>query len=342
MNYKDTETIEIDGHPLRLIQFKGPFFRSDYESRGVDYANEYYANRNGQGYHKYFTKSEREAKQYKRPYLTEWMASEPLRLVDILHIETRNSLEQLLGPEHLKISFPINTNKNKNQVVYRYSQDDDIVHDNAVLDGICNLGHGIDGYYMEEQNIPGNNPIDHPFLNGETIRHNFHSEIGLCKDSLHKLEFKKRIKGLAPPPAKKPKSENLRPSFVQKKRPNESAAAAASASAAATSVLLSNALQQPNASSPTKSANLSAMLENNARHYPVSATKKRSGNNNGYSTPPRKTAKQANHKNKNTKNKNNNNNNNHTPPKRNARQPNNHVLRTPPSKTMKRPFGPKK
>jgi hypothetical protein len=320
------EIIQIDGYPVRFVQYSGPFFRTDYHKSTRNRANEYFKVTNGESFDKYFTKTEKEAKIYHRPHLTKWMSSEPLRLVDMFDLETRLSLEHLIHPRDLHISFPMKQNKNKPPTIYRYSETDEVSHDNAVLEQLCGLGHGIDGYYIEEQVLPPNAiGMKHPILNKATIRSKFHSEIGICKGSLHKLKLEHAANRLAPPPMqRKSKARNnhtIRRSNTERKKLNKNIFASpqhkkplknflANSNQAALSFVNNNNNNNNNANS--KRLNLTAMIEENRNSFgllsPFTPTKKRSGNNilldsptkspkhNIYhspQTPPRKTVKRS-------------------------------------------------
>jgi hypothetical protein len=319
------ETIHIDGYPVRLVRYSGPFFRTDYTKSTRNRANEYFKVTNGQSFDKYFTKTNKEAKIYHRPHLTEWMSSEPLRLVDMFDVETRQSLDHLINPRDLNISFPMKRNNNKPPTIYRYSETDDASHDNAVLDQLCGLGNGIDGYYMEEQVLPpGSVRTKHPILNKETIRSKFHSEIGICKGSLHKLRLEHSANRLAPPPMqRKSKMRNthtVRRSNAEGKKWNNNIFASVNNQKSLKNFLANDDISAPsfvdnnnnnhNANSP--SLNLTTMIEGNRPFFgllsPSTPTKKRSGNNkmvtspkktpkrnidNSPQTPPRKTIKRS-------------------------------------------------
>jgi hypothetical protein len=295
----EREIIEIDGHPLRIVWYSGPLFRSDLEHRHSNTANLFYRNSSGRVYNKYFTKTKQEAAiAYPRPHIHEWVASDPLRLVDILHLKTRDSLSQLINPENLNVSFPVETMKNKSRKVYRFSNSEatNISHDNEVLAQLCELGHGIDGYYMERQELPMEGK-KHPTLTNFTIKKEFHSEIGVCKESLHKLKLVKAVKRLvAPPPPNRGKSrKNRAPPRVIHQGPIP-----APKEALSLPFSLSNLTQ--NVSSPKNNKNepvnlnLSAMISENRPFFgiaPTTPTKKRPANNNS-NTSPRKTVKQRN------------------------------------------------
>jgi hypothetical protein len=300
------ETIVINGHPLRIVRYSEPLFRSDKEKRNANRANVFYRNRNGRSYDKYFTKTEKEAKGYARPHIHQWIPSEPLRLVDILDIKTRESLHHLINPRDVNISFPVSINENKPRRVYRFSEEDYIEHDNAVLAQLCALGHGIDGYYMEKQlSAEG---TKHPTLNGYTIKQEFHSEIGVCKESLHKLRLVGAVKRLiAPPPPKRGKKDNTRNSRVPYRMVKEESKEVAIEPMPLSISNLAlpspgNKRNQWNQWNQTNqqnkiNMNLSAMLEENRTMFglaPSTPTKKRHGNNNAPQTPPRKTVKRRN------------------------------------------------
>jgi hypothetical protein len=318
MNSK--EKIQIDGHTLRLVRYNGPLFRSDDKTRSTNRANEYYRGNNGQEFNKYFTKTEKEAKIYERPHLTKWIPSEPLRLVDMFDLETRLSLENLIHPRDLSISFPVSQNKNKPQNVYRFSEEDSIVHDNAVLEQICALGHNIDGYYMDEKILPlSNTGIKHPILSHQTIRSIFHSEIGVCKASLHKLRLENVVKRLVPPRIRnkpKPKTrnnhKNRRPELEEKKAFKDIFADTAN-NTSITNSITKNSLASlvNNDSNHSSNLNLTTMIESNRPFFTLSPlrtpTRKRIGNSpqtsmkktpkrmnhNTPHTPPRKTVKRS-------------------------------------------------
>jgi hypothetical protein len=117
---------------------------------------------------KYFTLRKNELNAYTKKgttYKKTWQVISDLNLVDILDPETRNNLEDYFETRKekkaLNNAFPI-----KNNGPSRNSYNVKI--DDIVLDKLCELGY--DGYYM-------------------TTISAFHSEVGLCSDSLNKLKL---------------------------------------------------------------------------------------------------------------------------------------------------------
>ena len=125
---------------------------------------------------KYFTLSENESRAYTKKgksYIKSWKPhyinktneKDKIILVDILDLPTRIKLEEYFTNNEktiFKNAFPIVNGK-----VSRNSQS--TKDDNIILKKICSLGK-YDGYYMKT--IPS-----------------FHSEVGLCKEALKKIEL---------------------------------------------------------------------------------------------------------------------------------------------------------
>jgi hypothetical protein len=176
--------ILVQGKPLRIREYSNQLFRGNGELRNGKWkANNHYTTQ----YNRYFTQKKNETRSYiknkVKGYVKTWIPVEPLRLVDILDVTTRKGLRELIDIESLNMAFPLVNNK-----VYRYSENNSVSFDNKVLAEICQLrdenGNGIDGYIMDRQDGIATT------TNGRNVL-NFHSEIGLCKGSLHKLQLAK-------------------------------------------------------------------------------------------------------------------------------------------------------
>lgn len=153
----------MDGIKVKI--FKGNLYRANKTSANKNI----FASVNYRGApRKYFTLRKNELNAYTKKgttYKKTWKAIDNLRLVDILDPETRQNLEEYFETRKekkaLNNAFPI-----KNNIPSRNSFNVKI--DNIVLDKLCELGY--DGYYM-------------------TTISAFHSEVGLCSDSLNKLRL---------------------------------------------------------------------------------------------------------------------------------------------------------
>jgi hypothetical protein len=179
-------------HTIRVIEYNSPLYRANsikpLKNFGNVYGNAHYST----VYNKFFTTNRNETKSYANrtikkngtSYTKSWMPKSPLRLIDILDINTRQSLEHFIGPEEnlLDTAFPIVNNK-----VYRYSVDETAEIDAKLLRAICSIkdadGNRLyDGYYMNKQTYTINSK------NGRRILP-FHSEIGLCSSALRKIKL---------------------------------------------------------------------------------------------------------------------------------------------------------
>jgi hypothetical protein len=169
---------------INVIIFKGPLFRAN-KNKSNNYRNAPI---------KYFTLNKTELNAYTKrnmPWKKHWEPKEGMELVliDILHIQTRRTLETLLlgQKESLDFSFPIEGNR-----VSRVSEANATHHDYNVLKAICQLGQ-FDGYYMKA--IPS-----------------FHSEVGLCPSGIKKLKLQSVEKALVAPQIGK-RTRSNKPAF---------------------------------------------------------------------------------------------------------------------------------
>lgn len=177
----NSRNINIGGKRLKVVIFNtgGRLYRANQGTFGV---NSLASNDYRGAPMKYFTLNESELSaytKYDKPYKKTWKPVENLTLIDILHRPTRDALAELIGTDDLNVSFPIRNGK-----VYRVSEEDEAYHDDNVLSAICNLG--FDGYYMKAIERTNN-------LKG------FHSEVGICGSSLHKLRLE-RVERIAEVP----------------------------------------------------------------------------------------------------------------------------------------------
>lgn len=179
--------ITINGNRLRTVVYQKPLYRANsIEPRNNhSRANNHY----GTNYNRFFATIKNETTSYSKnlvkAYTKEWNVKEPLHLINIMDLDTRRSLEYLL-PNHQKgldTAFPVHHNK-----VYRYSETHTAQVDASILEALCSLrtenGTPIDGYYMKQQRI---SPEEKKKLPDKLV--GFHSEIGLCRSALHKLDL---------------------------------------------------------------------------------------------------------------------------------------------------------
>ncbi len=125
----------------------------------------------GVEYNKYFALTVDDTRSYQKKignqkYVYTWVSTEPLRLVNMFNLETRNQFHAE-GNQAVKYAydtaFPVIDNK-----VYRHSDKDTINQDNICLADICSKGY--DGYIISEQR-------------------GLHPEVGICRESLRKLRL---------------------------------------------------------------------------------------------------------------------------------------------------------
>ena len=131
---------------------------------------------------KFFTTKKEEIREYatKSPYEKQWQILEPLNLLDIMNVPTRDELFNN-APSEIQNSIDIAFPKDEDGNVFRYSEAETASHDYKVLNYICTLPSGVDGYFMARQ--AGRN-------NGARQIIPFHSEVGLCRPALSKLILK--------------------------------------------------------------------------------------------------------------------------------------------------------
>jgi hypothetical protein len=155
---------------MKSEPFQGELYRADENKFSIKGS----AKNNYRGYKiKYFTLKKNEVNNYikhGKPYVKTWETTRKLNLLDILDLETRLELAEIIGPRSLNISFPVNEN-----TVSRESSKNIQYHDDRVLTDICNKTD-YDGYYMRSLNKNG--------------RYVFHSEVGLCKKAIDTLVLK--------------------------------------------------------------------------------------------------------------------------------------------------------
>jgi hypothetical protein len=180
-----SKIVQVNGYPLRMVEYTEPLYRGDEESSSQTSAHLHYSS----DYHKFFATQQKNTISYIKnkivAYVKKWSVLKPLYLVDIMDGTTRDNLVKIL-PEakpHFDFSFPIVKNK-----VYRVSEQEYMHHDNGVLRALCTLrdenNRPIDGYIMKSQvihnNAKNNNMI------AKRIK-SFHAEVGLCQHAFHKL-----------------------------------------------------------------------------------------------------------------------------------------------------------
>ena len=133
-------SINVGGRRLRVIRFRQPLFRANRETFAV--GEKASVNYRGAPI-KYFTLDEDELKAYTKygmPYKKTWEPESEIVLVDILDLNTRRALGELIGEDSLQHSFP-----NINGKVSRVSEEDAKVHDDNVLRAICDLDLRLEG-----------------------------------------------------------------------------------------------------------------------------------------------------------------------------------------------------
>ena len=153
---------------------------------------------------KYFTTQMEEIRGYQshNPYTKQWRILQPLNVLNMTDVATRNELFNSAPPDvqaSIDIAFPIHANGN----VYRYSEEHTAIHDDIVLSYICGLSADIEGYLTSRQET-GNGIMS------------FHSEVGVCRPALGKLVLENQTRTGAPPVANKrrsfaPPSPDIRP-----------------------------------------------------------------------------------------------------------------------------------
>jgi hypothetical protein len=172
---------------VKIKEYDGPLFRAE-EFGGSkplgETAEQHYPSTIN--YH-FFTTVEHEVEPYRKvgtKYTKTWMTNQPLVLLDIMDLNTRNWLLRAINAKNLNTAFPVVKNK-----VYRFSNNQTDMIDRAVLGKICNLtapnGRRIDGYYMARQDIVPPNSNYTASFNRRLSK--FHSEVGLCRHAFHKL-----------------------------------------------------------------------------------------------------------------------------------------------------------
>jgi len=180
---KMNKTINVNGDTLRIVEYTNPLFRGNAKTSSYTTANKHYGNT----YNKFFTTIKEETIPYikneLKGYIKTWVPMEPLRLLHIFDLETRHSLNKLVNKTLLNTAFPVVRNK-----VYRYSEEDTAQIDAKLLSELCTIqdndGNKIDGYIIEKQ-------TDYTTANNGRNIVKFHSEIGLCKSALKKLQLEK-------------------------------------------------------------------------------------------------------------------------------------------------------
>ena len=185
-------SLKVGDKTLKVVRFREPLYRADkgkltkFAMNGSLALPNYLASEEyAEAPFKYFTMNKNELKAYTKygmPYIKTWRPLEDLVLVDILDVETRVALAEMIGSESLNIAFPLEGNK-----VSRISEEDTKHHDDAVLRALCGLG--LDGYYMRR--LTNNN--------GNYV---FHSEVGLCKNKFSKLRVDNIRKVQEAPPVR--------------------------------------------------------------------------------------------------------------------------------------------
>lgn len=169
---------------IKTIEYTGPLFRANKNLYNNNDRLYYIASRAKSGNlasvnyknapTKYFTLKRNNVSAYTKKnttYTKNWSVIQPLKLVDILDLNTRKALEDRFRTNRIFVSaitnaFPINGN-----IVRRISSSSE--EDNQIINKICSLGY--DGYYM---NVEGRNI-------------GFHSEVGLCNKAFNKLILQK-------------------------------------------------------------------------------------------------------------------------------------------------------
>ena len=171
---------------FKVIEYTGPLFRAEqFKGMNNTSANQHY--NQTIPYH-FFTTVKSEVEPYRKygtTYTKTWQADEPLLLLDIMDLSTRQLLEQNINKNKLKTAFPIIGNN-----VYRISDEETDHIDRAILKEICSLQHNgrpVDGYYMKKQTAPLPQNISP-----------FHSEIGLCRRAFNKLMLRASEKKIQP------------------------------------------------------------------------------------------------------------------------------------------------
>ncbi len=122
-------------------------------------------------YNKYFALTADDTRPYQKreghqKYVYTWVSTQPLRLVNMFDLETRNRFHAEaynIVKNAYDTAFPVREGK-----VFRYSDEDTVHLDNICLADICSKGY--DGYIISEQR-------------------GFHPEVGICRGSLHKLRL---------------------------------------------------------------------------------------------------------------------------------------------------------
>ncbi len=185
------DTILFRGKRLKIVHFNGQLYRADCETFRVGSS----ASLNYRGAPmKYFTLEKQETYSYSRrgyPFIKTWQTTEPLILIDIFNIPTRNALKELIessgNHSAINTAFPLHPEG----FVYRVSEENTKNKDDDVLRSLCELGV-FDGYYMGRQASRGNGLVS-----------SFHSEVGLCPDAFRKLTLAEVEKDREAPPCMK-------------------------------------------------------------------------------------------------------------------------------------------
>lgn len=187
-------TIEFRGKRLRVVHYTGRLYRADCERFTVGSLG--YQDYRGAPM-KYFTLNKAETKSYARrgfPFIKTWQTIQPLVLIDIFHVPTRNALKELIGSNAINVAFP----EHHEGFIYRVSEENTKNKDDDVLRSICQLGV-FDGYYMARQSSRENGLVG-----------TFHSEVGLCSDAFRKIRLDDVEKDAEAPPCMKNRGEKTR------------------------------------------------------------------------------------------------------------------------------------
>jgi len=193
-------TIQFRGKRIKVVHYTGQLYRADCERFSIgSYGYQNYR----EAPMKYFTLEKNETKAYSRrgfPFIKTWQTTgEPLILIDIFHVPTRNALKELIGASGtshnaINTAFP----EHREGFIYRVSEENTKNKDDEVLRSICQLGV-FDGYYMGRQTSRGNGLVS-----------TFHSEIGLCHSAFRKIQLIDIEKDPEAPPCIKNRVEKSR------------------------------------------------------------------------------------------------------------------------------------
>ncbi len=168
---------------MQVLMFTRPLYRADAFLGNFQLpttADQVY----GVAFNKYFTLLAGETEPYQRRgnqmHIYTWIPTRALKLVDMFSLGTRNTI-YTNAPPHVQVSldrsFPV-----IHGVVRRVSEAHAVEDDNICLQHICDLG--FDGYIAQMRE-------------GNT----FHSEVGICRNSLQYLELQERGQPATVPPA---------------------------------------------------------------------------------------------------------------------------------------------